>query len=80
MNNQANYWDFIAAYLPGYESDDRVLLSDILFRFLNNEEVNEKDIAYIKSELKNTDGVIAELKRIDLMLLSEAMDSYYEKI
>lgn len=40
----SNYWDFIMDYLPYYSSDNRVLKSDILFRFLDNDEIAEEDI------------------------------------
>ena len=46
----SNYWDFIMAYLPYYSSDNRVLKSDILYRFLDNDEIAEEDIANIKGE------------------------------
>lgn len=80
MKNKSNYWDLIMDNLPCYSSDDRVLRSDILFRFIDNDEVADEDIANINREFKNRDEVIEELKRIDLILLKEAMDSYYNNL
>ena len=80
MEQTSNYWNFIMNYLPNYSSDNRVLASDILFRYLDNDEVSEEDIIKIKEECNNIDAVIEELKRIDSMLLSEAMDAYFDKL
>ena len=76
----SNYWDFIMDYLPYYSSDNRVLKSDILFRFLDNDEIAEEDIVNIKREYKSIDAVIEELKRIDKALFSESMDAYYKDL
>lgn len=37
------YWDFIEENYPNYSSSDEILLSDILNRFLDNEEICESD-------------------------------------
>lgn len=34
------YWSFIETYLPDYSRRDDVLMSDILARFLDNEEID----------------------------------------
>ncbi len=36
------YWSFIETYLPDYSKWDDVLMSDILARFLDNEEIAEE--------------------------------------
>lgn len=77
---KGNYWDFIMKYLPGYDSDDRVLMSDILFRYIADEEVSISDIEYIKREYNGRTGVIEALKRIDLELLKESMEVFYEQV
>lgn len=43
-----DYWAFIEQYYPKYSSSDSVLLSDILTRKLDGEEICEKDEEYIK--------------------------------
>lgn len=73
------YWDFIMTYLPYYYSDDRVLRSDILFRYINNEDVNVEDICMIQKEYPTRQDVINELRRIDWMLLHEAIDAFKEQ-
>jgi len=43
-----DYWAFIEQYYPKYSSSDSVLLSDILTRKLDGEEICEKDEEYIR--------------------------------
>lgn len=47
MNQSFNYWDFIEKYYPGYSHCYSILLSDILTRKLDGEEICEKDEEYI---------------------------------
>lgn len=75
---KSNYWDFIADYLPCYSFDDRVLWSDILFRYLNDEEISEKDLSYIEKEYSDKNTVIKELERIDFILIGEALEAYLQ--
>ena len=74
--NQANYWDFIMEYLPGYYWDDNVLWSDILFRYIHGEGVSEEDVEYIESNFETMDDVIAEANFVDSRLLGEAVQAY----
>ena len=76
----SSYWDFVMEYLPCFSSDDRVLWSDILSRYLVGEEVDESDLRYIFENFKNRDEVVEELKRIDKILIGEAIDAYYDKL
>lgn len=43
-NFYAALWNFIAEYLPDYYSRSDVLRSDILFRFLDDDELWESDL------------------------------------
>ena len=63
-NKYSDLWSFIATNLPNYSSRDDVLRSDILFRFLNNEDVDESDKQW----------------RFDLKFLSESLESYYSRL
>lgn len=76
----SSYWDFVMEYLPCFSSDNRVLWSDILSRYLVGEEVDESDLRYIFENFKNRDEVVEELKRIDKILIGEAIDAYYDKL
>ncbi|MBQ8222545.1 MAG: 6-phospho-beta-glucosidase [Bacteroidales bacterium] len=76
----SSYWEFIAEYLPYYSSDDRVLWSDILSRYLNGEEVSDEDLRCIYTSFKNREEVVEELIRTDLVLFEEAINAYYEPL
>ena len=72
------YWSFIEAYLPNYSRRDDVLMSDILARFLDNEEIAEEDAEMIASVYgNNKDLVRQELLRLDKGLMAEAMEAYF---
>lgn len=69
-----NYWSFIENYYPNYYHCDSVLLSNILTRKLDGEEICEKDEEYIK----NWD-VRKVLMELDKELLGEAFENYFNK-
>ena len=71
------YLRFIEKYHPRYSSDDRVLLCDILFRYLSNDEVSNEDLKWIKDEFDSKKEVLQELKRLEINLFSEALGYYY---
>ena len=77
MNHSISYLDFIEKYHPQYYSDDRVLLCDILFRYLTDEEVSSEDLVWLQKEYKSKSGVLHELKRLESLLFSEALEFYY---
>lgn len=67
-----DYWAFIEKYYPRYYSCDSVLLSDILTKKLDGEEICEEDEEYIK----NWD-IRKELFELDKRLLCEAFENYF---
>jgi hypothetical protein len=73
--NNFDYWKFIEKYYPKYDHCDDVLLSDILSRKLDGQEICEDDEKMIKDW-----DVKAELLKIDQMLLSEALANYFDII
>jgi hypothetical protein len=70
-----DYWVVIEKYYPNYDSCDDVLLSDILTRKLNGEEICEEDEEYIKDW-----DVRKELFELDKRLLCEAFENYFDII
>ena len=82
MNNNeySNLWHFIETYLPNYSSRDDVLRSDILYRYLTNDDVDEEDKKWIAKEFKNDFNAIKqECIRLDLKFLSESLETYYSQ-
>jgi hypothetical protein len=70
-----DYWAFIEKHYLKYYSCDSVLLSDILTRKLNGEEICEQDEEYIKDW-----DVRKELFELDKRLLCEAFENYFDII
>lgn len=68
-----NYWPFIEAYYPNYDSCDQILLSDILARKLEGEEIDIKDEEMIKDW-----DVKEELLKLDQTIILKAMENYFE--
>ncbi|MBP6182222.1 hypothetical protein [Flavobacterium sp.] len=71
--NDFCYWTFIEKYYPKYYSCDNILLSDILIRKLEGEEVCEED----EKMIKHCD-VKAELLELDKNIFSKALENYFE--
>ena len=70
-----DYWRFIEKYYPNYSHCDSILLSDILTRKLDGEEICEKDEEYIK----NWD-VRKELMKLDKKLLGKSFENFFNTI
>lgn len=74
------FWEFLGANLPKYDSRDDVLLSDILFRYISGEDVCEKDLVWIKDEYNNDESTIKkELIRLECKFAAEAIEHFYEE-
>ena len=43
-------WRFIEDYLPNYSSRDDILRNDILFRYLDDDDVCDEDMQWIQAE------------------------------
>jgi hypothetical protein len=71
-DSKFDYWAFIGQYYPKYSSSDSVLLSDILTRKLDGEEICEEDEEYIKDW-----DVRKELFELDKELLCEAFENFF---
>ena len=67
-----NYWRVVERYLPGYTQSEEVLRSDILTRYIEDEEVCEEDLEWLpdsKEEAKR------DLERLDLELYNESVEA-----
>lgn len=80
MEADLSYWRFIEEWHPKYWSDDRVLLCDILFRYLEKEDVDEDDKKWISKDFNSDEEIVRELKRLEKDLYSESLDNYYERL
>jgi hypothetical protein len=67
-----DYWAFIEKYYPKYYSCDSVLLSDILTRKLDGEEICEEDEEFVKDW-----DVRKELFELDKELLCKTFENYF---
>lgn len=68
-----HYWDIIISnYLPGYTYRDEVLESDILGRYVENEEVCVEDLEWLP---ESKEEARIQLERLDLILYNEAVDA-----
>lgn len=67
-----DYWAFIYKYYPKYHQCNSVLLSDILTRKLEGEQISEEDEEYIKDW-----DIRKELFEVDKELLCKAFENYF---
>lgn len=70
-NYTQTYWSFIEEYYPNYSSCDNILLSDILSRKLDGQEICEEDEEMIKDW-----NVKKELLELDQKLFSKALENF----
>jgi hypothetical protein len=68
-----DYWDIIEKYLPDYSSSDEVLKSDILTRYIDDEEVSLEDLKWINEDIKTKSKAKAMLFKIDKKLYFDAL-------
>ena len=57
-----------------------MLLCDILFRYLSDDEISSHDLLWLQEEFKTKKEAVQELIRLETLLFSEALGYYYEKI
>lgn len=75
------YWEFIEKYLPGYSHRDDVLRSDILLRFLTDEEVRDEDLKWIAAEFNSDKSLVKrELVRLEAKFAEESIKNFYDGI
>ncbi|MCV9933695.1 hypothetical protein OIU80_15535 [Flavobacterium sp. LS1R47] len=72
-NCKFDYWEFIEKYYPNYYSCDDILMNDILYRKIHNEEICEEDEEMIKDW-----DVKSELLKLDKMIFFKALEKYFE--
>lgn len=76
MKRDDSYWDFIANHLPSYYSDDNVARSDLLWRYVDNEEVDEQDIEALEEEFANKKEMLDEIAKIGTELFKESLEAF----
>lgn len=77
----SDLWGFFGEYLPDYYSRDDVLRSDILFRFIEGEEVWKSDLDWIKEEYNNdAKAVVQECIRLEKKFFDEAIENFYDQL
>ena len=77
----SDLWSFIEDYLLNYYSRDDVLRSDILFRYINNEDVSESDVEWIGQEFgTDLDSIRQESIRLEKKFVYESLDNFYEQL
>jgi len=79
MERENGYWQLIEKYLPDYYTSDQVLRSDILWRYVDGEEVSDDDIEWIEAEFANNREIYMEIARVESELFKEAMENYCMK-
>lgn len=65
-------WLFIEENLPSYSSRDDVLYYDILFRYIDGDDVCEEDVEWIENDFKcDKEMIRKELVRLETKFVSE---------
>lgn len=83
--NRNNYsdieiWKFIEEYLPNYYTRDDVLYNNILLKFIEGEELHDKDLEWIREDFGNDRRLIIEnIVTQETQFFREALESYYRK-
>ena len=67
-------WQIVEEFLPDYYDNNNVLLSDILQRYLDGDDITDKDIKIAKSFGKDKDKIYKYMKKLNQQLFNEAKD------
>lgn len=79
-NSFHNMWQFIEEYLPNYSSRDDVLQDDILFRYIDDDDVCDEDLLWIKTEFHGDKNLVKkELVRLETGFIAESINAYYRR-
>lgn len=57
-----------------------MLICDILFRYLSDDEVSREDLIWIGKDFRTREEVLHELKRLETILFTETLSYYYDHI
>lgn len=71
--------EFLEEYLPDYYTDSDVSTLNILYKYLDKEELSPEDEEYILESFKNKEEIIEEVERIEVDLFQEAVKEYYKQ-
>ena len=74
-----NLWDFIAEYLPNYSGSEDVMEHDILTRYIDGEEISDRDKAWIEKQYADRNAVKIAIVNIELDLIERAVKAYHEE-
>ena len=78
-NSYHNAWRFIEDYLPNYSRRDDILMDDILYRYVEGEDVNDDDLKWIAAEFHSDKKLIEEeLVKFESVFMAEALQAYYD--
>lgn len=83
MNNETyrGFWEFIAEWLPEYSSRNDVLESDILARYVCDEEVWEADLEWINQYYEGDKQLVEkQLIELEAKFAKEALTAYHEEM
>ena len=71
--------EFLEEYLPDYYTDSDVCTLNILYKYLDKEELSSEDEEYILESFKSKEEIIEEVERIEVGLFQEAVKEYYKQ-
>ena len=77
----SDLWGFFGEYLPDYDSRDDVLESDILFRFIDGDEIWDSDLEWIKEEYNNDiKAVTQKCIQLEKRFFAESIENFYDQL
>lgn len=79
MDEKFSYWNFIEKNHPRFSSDDRILFADIIFRYLDGDEVCDDDMDELNRVGTKYD-LLQALVYLETSLFSEALGSFYKEL
>lgn len=70
---------FIEEYLPNYSSRDDVCELNILYKYIDGEELEDYDSEWIEDSFESKQEVIDEISRLEAKFLGEAVYEYHRQ-
>jgi hypothetical protein len=67
-------WQIVEDFLPDYYNNNNVLLSDILQRYVDGDDITDEDVKIAESFGKDKDKIYKSMKKLNQQLFNEAKD------
>jgi hypothetical protein len=79
LSQYRSVMDFIERFLPDYYTNPQVLETDLLWRYIGDEELSPEDEKLYKEQFPDKKKALSELIEVESEILRECVEAFYNK-